>query len=466
MAERFDVIIVGARCAGSPLATVLARAGLSVCVVDRARFPSDTASTHAVQPSGVKILDRLGVLEPLLKVTPPIERGTLAFDDARVELNDFTALVGAPMLTARRVALDAVLVEAAAAAGAEVRNRTAVTGLVEERGRVAGVKTKSGELRAPLVVGADGVHSAVARLVGAAKYHQTPAGRLFAWAYFEGAPADDGRVWLAGIGDHGFLAFPTDSGLFMAAVVPSIERRDEVLGDREAVHAAELAYWPELEAALAGAKRVGPVRVMSRDGFFRQSAGPGWVLVGDAGHFKDPTPGQGISDALRQAVELARVVEKALDGGGAADRALHDWWCWRDRDAWEMYWFAHEMGTAGPPPLLVQEIQRRIAADPRLTHGLLRVLNHDLAPSEVFTPTLALAALSKALLTNTGQRKVLLREARTLAANNWRRRAPSHPSPAARRQRGVRGLRLPGMDRRLDGVDAPRGGAVPQADPS
>ncbi len=67
MAERFDVIIVGARCAGSPLATLLARAGVSVCLVDRARFPSDTASTHGVQPSGVKILERLGVLEPLVK---------------------------------------------------------------------------------------------------------------------------------------------------------------------------------------------------------------------------------------------------------------------------------------------------------------------------------------------------------------------------------------------------------------
>ncbi len=439
MAEQFDVVIVDARCAGSPLATLLARAGMRVCVVDRARFPSDTASTHGVQPSGVRILDRLGVLEALLEVTPPIERGTLAFDDARVEVRDYTELVGAPMLSARRVTLDGILLEAAAAAGAEVRTQTAVTGLVEDGGRVAGVKTRSGELHAPLVVGADGVRSAVARLVGAAKYHQTPAGRLFTWAYFEGAQADDGHMWLGSIGDHRFLGFPTDAGLFMAAVVPSIERRDEVLADREAAYASELAHWPELEAAVAGAKRVGPIRLLSRDGFFRESAGPGWVLVGDAGHFKDPTPGQGIADALRQAVALAPAVEDAL--GGAGDRALHDWWCWRDRDAWEMYWFAHDMGTPGPPPLLVQEIQRRIAADPRLTDGLLRVFNHDVTPSELFTPSLALAAMSKALLTKPGQRKALLREARTLAVNNWRRRAPSHPSPAARRQRGARDLR-------------------------
>ena len=435
MAERFDVIIVGARCAGSPLAILLARAGLRVCVVDRARFPSDTASTHGVQPSGVKILDRLGVLEPLLKVTPAIERGTIAFDDARVDVSDFTAAGRRPDGGREEGHARRDPARGRRRGGAEVRTQTAVTGLVEDRGRVAGVKTKSGELRAPLVVGADGIRSAVARLVGAAKYHQTPAGRIFTWAYFEGADADDGHMWLGAIGDHGFLAFPTDAGLFMAAVVPSIDRRDEVLADREAVHAAELAHWPELEATLAGARRVGPIRLMSRDGFFRESAGPGWVLVGDAGHFKDPSPGQGISDALRQAVELAPAIERALGGAGDGDRALHDWWRWRDRDAWEMYWFAHDMGAAGPPPLLIQEIQRRIAADPELTDALLRVLNHELAPSTVFTPGLALAAACQALLTSPGQRRTLLREAQTLAANNWRRRAPSHPSPAARRHR-------------------------------
>jgi menaquinone-9 beta-reductase len=107
VAENFDVIIVGARCAGSPLATLLARTGLRVCVVDRARFPSDTASTHGVQPSGVKILDQLGVLEKLLRVTPAIERPTVAFDDAEVEVDSLSDLAGAPMLSPRRVTLDA-----------------------------------------------------------------------------------------------------------------------------------------------------------------------------------------------------------------------------------------------------------------------------------------------------------------------------------------------------------------------
>src|SRR5205823_3710058 len=237
---------------------------------------------------------------------------------------DVREWLGAPMLNVRRVTLDAIVLDAAAAAGTEVRTGTPVTGLVEEGGRVSGVTTPAGELRAAVVVGADGARSTVARLVQAAEYHRTPAGRVFMWAYFEDAdPRHDG-LWLGKLGDHAFLASPTDEGLFMAAAVPSIERRDELRADRETGYAQSLAHWPELEAAVAGARRAGPIRMMSRwHGFFRESAGPGWVLVGDAGHFKDPTPGQGIADALRQVVKLAPAIERAVGGD---ERALRDWW--------------------------------------------------------------------------------------------------------------------------------------------
>src|SRR4051794_36760854 len=106
-AERFDVIIVGARCAGSPLAMLLARAGMRVCLVDRDTFPSDTPSTHAVQPSGVKILDRLGVLERLSETAAAVDHGVVRFDDVHIELGGVAEILGAPMLNARRVTLDA-----------------------------------------------------------------------------------------------------------------------------------------------------------------------------------------------------------------------------------------------------------------------------------------------------------------------------------------------------------------------
>src|SRR3954453_6589025 len=112
---------------------------MKVCLVDRPRFPSDTPSTHAIQPSGVQILERLGVLEPVARVAAAVDGGVLALDEGRLELEDGRELLGAPMLNARRVTLDAILLEAAGAAGAEVRTGTPVTGLVVVHGRVAGM---------------------------------------------------------------------------------------------------------------------------------------------------------------------------------------------------------------------------------------------------------------------------------------------------------------------------------------
>ena len=436
MSEFFDVVVVGARCAGAPLATMLAHDGLRVCVVDKDRFPSDTLSTHAIQPVGVQVLERLGVLDDLLKIAPPMGRGRMVFDDDVAVVDDVIAVTGAPALSIRRVTLDEILLRAAAEAGAEVRTQTPVTGLAVERGRVAGVTTALGELRAPLVVGADGTRSAVAKMVGAKEYHPTANGRVFMWAYYEGDPTN-GEIWIGKIGDHAYLVTPTDNNLCLVAACPSIERRDEVRADREAIYEAGLRGWPELHAAVAGARREGPIHTMANmRGFFRTSAGPGWALVGDAGHFKDPTPGQGIADALRQSEQLAPAIERALGGSAAAEGILQEWWRWRDEDAWEMYWFAHDMGAAGPTPPLLRQAQRRIAADRDLITATMRIFNHDLRPSQVFTPAFSLTTMAQALRRGRNQRRAIMREAGTTALNQARRRRtnpdnhrPTRPPP-------------------------------------
>jgi 2-polyprenyl-6-methoxyphenol hydroxylase-like FAD-dependent oxidoreductase len=437
MSESFDVIVVGARCAGAPLATMLARDGLRVCLVDKDRFPSDAPSTHGIQPTGIQVLERIGVLDSLLDLAPPILRLRMVFDDIAAPPADVVAITGAPGLSVRRITLDEILLNAAAGAGADVRTRTAITGLVMDSGRVAGVTTTSGELRAPLVVGADGTRSAVAKMVGAREYHSTPNGRVFMWAYFEADPTD-GEMWIGKIGDHTYLGMPTDGGLTLIGVCPSIDRRDEVRADREAVYEAGLLAWPELHAGVDGARRDGPVRTMANlRGFFRPSAGPGWALVGDAGHFKDPTPGQGIADALRQSEKLAVAIARGLDGGhGRPDEILRDWWRWRDEDAWEMYWFAHDMGAAGPTPPLRREAQRRIAADPELTTAMVRVLNHELRPSEAFTSGFSVTTMAQALHHGRGHRQEIMREAGTAAVDEFRRwrmaRAISASRPSRR----------------------------------
>ena len=431
--DDYDVVIVGGRCAGASLAIRLARAGLRVCVLDRAHFPSDVPSTHGIQPAGVAILRELGCYGTLAALTEPIERATVVVEDARMEFDGASALLGAPMLNLRRAALDAVLLEAAATAGAEVRTRTVVTGLREECGRLTGVVTPDGPVRARLVVGADGARSTVARLVGAAEYCRTPPERLFLWAYLEGAEHPPGRVWIGRIGDHGYLASPTDGGAFMAVVAPAMTRRAEVLADRQAAFDEGLRGWPELEAVVAPGRRIGPLHTMPDwRGFFRRSAGPGWALVGDAGHMKDPTPGQGIADALRQTTALAPVVvaglARAPGDDEALDAGLRRWWTWRDRDAWAMYWFARELGAAGPVPMLTAEVMRRVAADPRRRTQLLRVLNHDIPPGRLVTAPLAARALGGALLRNPGRRTQLLREARTAVTDELRHLRPPVPA--------------------------------------
>jgi 2-polyprenyl-6-methoxyphenol hydroxylase-like FAD-dependent oxidoreductase len=427
VAEEFDVIVVGARCAGSPLAAALACRGLRVCLLDRSGFPSEVPSTHMIHPSGVARLARLGVLDKMLATgAPPLDRGTFFVDDVRIEADPaIMKRFGAPWLCVRRITLDSLLVQAAEEAGAQLRRQTPVIGLVKEDGVVRGVETETGTLSAALVVGADGPHSAIARFVGAREYHVTAPGRLFLWAYFEGAAEPHGRARLGRVGDLGFLAMPTDDGLFMAGVALPMGMRDVHVADVEGSLAKGIARIEELADVLRTGTRVGPIRVMSRwHGYFREATGPGWVLVGDAGHFKDPTPAQGISDALRQGERLATAIESGLGDGNLANH-LAAWWRWRDDDAWEMYWFAADMG-AGLNRRLVTELIRDLSRQPEGAEKFLRILNHDVAPSTVFGPGRGLRTLARMAATHPGALPRLVSEARSLVADDARRRRRQH----------------------------------------
>jgi 2-polyprenyl-6-methoxyphenol hydroxylase-like FAD-dependent oxidoreductase len=193
VAEQFDVVVVGARCAGAPLATLLARDGLDVAVVEQAKFPRDTLSTHVYETDGIEFLERLGMIGRLLDTGAPF------INRADVRAGDFRVAIDWPrrpedrggVMSVRRFLLDPILVEAAEQAGADVRMSTKVTGLVWDEGRVAGVRVNEGgresELRARLVVGADGRNSTIAGLAGSRKYNVTPNRRAFYWSFFEDA---------------------------------------------------------------------------------------------------------------------------------------------------------------------------------------------------------------------------------------------------------------------------------------
>ncbi|MBV8861314.1 MAG: FAD-dependent monooxygenase [Mycobacterium sp.] len=421
--KRFDVVVVGARCAGSPLALMLARRGFSVCLVDRAQFPSETPSTHVIQPCGVHVLDQLGLLDAVLAAgAVRLDRLTMVIDDAvRIEAMLDEADCGRASLCVRRVTLDKLLVDAAAAAGADVRTGLRVTGLITEDGRVIGVNTAAGPIHGRLVVGADGRHSTVASLVGAREYDVTPAGKMFAWAYFEDVCDREERARIGRRGARVFLASPTDGDLYMAATGIDTAKQAEFHADRDANFTAGLQAWPELADVVAGGRRVGPIRVLTNwHGYFRESAGPGWVLVGDAGHFKDPTPGQGIGDAFRQAARLARSIEDGL-GNTSPDAAMQRWWQWRDDDAYEMYWFASSMGAAGRTSPLTTRLMRNVAADPEATQMFFGVLNHDIRPSQLFTMSRAARAAARALIDRPDQLISTLSETLSVGMQNAQR---------------------------------------------
>jgi 2-polyprenyl-6-methoxyphenol hydroxylase-like FAD-dependent oxidoreductase len=289
-------------------------------------------------------------------------------------------------------------------------------------------------LEAPLVVGADGRNSTIAALVGARKYNLTANQRFGYWGFFEGAaPGADPAFIFHRWADRMVAGCPADSGLYQVLVIPELRELPRFRGDLEGSFMDHARSCPPVADALTGARRVGKFfGVLRFEGFLREPSGPGWVLVGDAGHFKDPAPGQGIGDAFRQVEALASAIPSALDGSGEAlDRTLEQWGRWRDEDGVEHHWFAADLGKAGPVPAVVQEIQRRLLAQGRIDL-FTDLFAHRSSPSEVFTPARLLGATSR-LLARPGQdRRALLREVRALVAEDARRRRlKRHPEYVA-----------------------------------
>ena len=355
----YDAIVVGARCAGSPTAVLLARRGMRVLLVDRASFPSDTVSTHYIPQAGVVYLRDWGLL-PRLEATdaPRIVEFT-------ADWGDFT-LVGRPPpvdgqvggFAPRRTVLDKLLVEAAVEAGAELRERFPVTRLLWEDGRVVGVESHGRQERARIVVGADGRGSFVARQVGAETYRLVPSKTFQYYTYVEGV--SQGRLESYRRGRHGFFVFPTNFGQACVITAAPIEEFAAFRADPAASYRRRLEEVPEL------AERVGAGRQVDRlfgtaalDNFFRVPHGPGWALVGDAGYHKDPQTGQGIRDAFRDAGLLADAIADGLDGRRPLDAALAEYQSTRDGAVDEL--FEHTCRVVEMPEPTARDFQLRAA---------------------------------------------------------------------------------------------------------
>ncbi|TIL28726.1 MAG: NAD(P)/FAD-dependent oxidoreductase [Mesorhizobium sp.] len=312
--SHYDAIIVGARCAGASTAMLLSRAGLRVLAVDRQSYGSDTLSTHALMRPAVMQLSRWGLLQPLIQSGAPVIRSTTFHygeQEVTVPIRPEPDIPG--LIAPRRTVLDRMLVDAARAAGATIMHDTPVHDLMfDAHRRVRGVTLRDAggqtrEISADIVVGADGLGSFVARKVEARMLVQGRCSVAHVFDYAP-APAFSGYHWYFGRNLSGGV-IPTNDGL--ACIVASVptERFDAKFRfDLSAAQLALAALAPGLGSRVFGngGERLKAFR--GTPGRLRQAYGPGWMLVGDAGFFRDPLTSHGISDALRDAEGAATAI--------------------------------------------------------------------------------------------------------------------------------------------------------------
>jgi 2-polyprenyl-6-methoxyphenol hydroxylase-like FAD-dependent oxidoreductase len=389
----FDAIVVGARCAGAPTAMLLARAGHRVLMLDRAAFPSDTLSTHLIHQPGVAALARWGLLETVRATgCPPLDRAVYEVADIRLEGCARGVEGQHAGYAPRRHVLDAILVDAAVAAGVDFRERSSVTRLLrDDTGRVIGVEGKHGGRsfteRAHLVIGADGMRSTVARLCQARYTVQDPRLTCAYYGYWEDVPSalelyETPASWVA--------AVPTnDDATLVLAYFPQ-SRFEEVRTDPRHAYLGQIrSTAPALYERLHGKRRIERLRgTGDQQNFFRQATGPGWALVGDAGHHKDSITARGMSDAFLQAETLARCVGDRLGGDPQQlDQALRNYA--EDRDASLAPGYESTLAVAQLAPHEQRlSLLRAVETDPDLTAIYFDMVAGIETVSALYTPKL------------------------------------------------------------------------------
>ena len=389
-AAGYDAIVVGARCAGSPTAMLLARQGHRVLLVDRASFPSDTLSTHLIHAPGVAALRRWGLLDQVVATgCPPVE--TYSFDFGPFTIkgspppSDGVAMAYAP----RRTVLDKILVDAAAAAGAEVRERFTMEDVVVEGGTVVGIRGhgaggKTVLERARVVIGADGRNSHVARTVSPEQYNAKPMLQWSYYTYWSGLPVDGFDVVIRP--DRGWAAVPTNDGLTALVVGWPYAESSAYKADVEANYLKTLELAPGVAERVRAATREERFSGGAVANFFRKPFGPGWALVGDAGYTKDPITAQGISDAFRDAELCAAALDDTFSGGRSFDDAMASYHQRRDAAVLPIYDVTTKLATLEAPPVETQQLMRAVHGNRDAMDAFAGITAGTVSPVEFFDP--------------------------------------------------------------------------------
>ncbi|MEU0402818.1 NAD(P)/FAD-dependent oxidoreductase [Streptomyces sp. NPDC006197] len=383
-----DVIVVGARCAGAPTAMLLARLGHRVLLVDRATFPSDTISTHLIHPPGLAALERWGLLDRVVGTgCPPID--TYAYDLGPYVITGSPAGEGFEASYApRRTVLDEILVDAATESGVEVRQGFTVEEILFDGGTVTGTKGHGKDGRtvtdhARIVVGADGLHSSVAKATGATAYAEKPKINAYYYTYWAGLPMN-GTFEAFDREGRAFAAWPTNDDLTMVICAWPMRDFEANRGDVEGSYHAALAREPAFAERVSKATRAERFVGTAIPNYLRKPYGPGWILVGDAGYLKDPITAQGIQDAFRDAERCARALDDALGGRRPFDEAMGACQEARDSEVMSMYEFTAEFAVLEPPPPEMQELLFAVSRSRSAQDEFVRVTAGVTRPEEFF----------------------------------------------------------------------------------
>jgi flavin-dependent dehydrogenase len=388
----YDAIVVGARCAGSPTAMLLARKGYRVLLVDKAVFPSDVVNGYYLQQHAVARLRHWGLLDRLQNSNcPPLL--TLNFDFGEV------CLRGSPPpaedivqgYAPRRIVLDKILVDAAVEAGAALREAFPVESLLWDGDRVAGIRghTRAGLAvteSARIVIGADGGNSVVARSVNAQTYNAKPTLTCWYFAHWNGIATDGLEFYLRN--RRALIACYTNDGLTAVLAGCPYDDFSTFRSNPEANYFKSLDLVPDLAERLRSGKQedrlVGTVNTAN---FFRRPYGAGWALVGDAGYHHDPTTAQGIADSFRDAELLSEAIDAGFTGRELMDTALARYEEKRNSSVMPMYEFTAQLANlAEPPTPEMQHLLQALRGNQSQTNRFLGVWAGTVPIPEFFDP--------------------------------------------------------------------------------
>jgi flavin-dependent dehydrogenase len=386
----FDVIVVGARCAGAALAMLVARQGAKVLLLDRSTFPSDIPHGHFIHRHGPRRLRTWGLLERVASRTPAISR-------MLIDVGDFPLRVGNLIEDGlpwgygpRRSTLDKLLIDAAVESGVEFREGIAVSEYLLSDGRVVGVRGRSVtgveiDERATLTVGADGRRSPLARAIDAPVYNHVPTVLCYYFSYWSDVDTEEFELYIRTHARRVIFSFKTEDGLFAVFVGAPIEEFPDIRRDIDGAFMRTLDVVPNFaERIRAGRQQERYYGASDLPNFYRKPYGPGWALVGDAGVHKDPFLALGICDGWRDADLLATAIHGGLSGRRPLDQAMAEYEAQRNAASAADYDQNIQDARFPPIPSTALALRAAVRNNPDEATRMIKARNQMIDPASFF----------------------------------------------------------------------------------